>query len=59
MGSIWSNGLYWEKIGSIDNKAKQKDMCVSGYMLLKIRVGRSDYFFFIFCNNFVSLKYFL
>ena len=22
-----------------------KKMCVSGYMLLKIRVGRSDYFF--------------
>ena len=48
MGSIWSNGLYLEKIGSIDNKAKQKDMCVSGYMLLKIRVGRSDYFFLFF-----------
>ena len=31
-------------------------MCVSGYMLLTIRVGRSDYFF-IFCNNFVCLKY--
>ena len=27
-------------------------MCVSGYMLFKIRVGRSDYYF-IFCNNFV------
>ena len=26
-------------------EAKQKNMCVSGYMLLKIRVGRSDYFF--------------
>ena len=24
---------------------KTKNMCVSGYMLLKIRVGRSDYFF--------------
>ena len=31
-------------------------MCVSGYMLLTIRVGRSDYFF-CFCNNFVCLKY--
>ena len=31
-------------------------MCVSRYMLLTIRVGRSDYFF-IFCNNFVCLKY--
>ena len=30
----------------------------SGYMLFKIRVGRSDYYF-IFCNNFVCLKYFL
>ena len=30
-------------------------MCVSGYMLLTIRVGRSDYF--IFCKNFVCLKY--
>ena len=29
-------------------KAKQKNMCVSGYMLLKIRVGRSDYFFLFF-----------
>ena len=37
-------------------KAKQKNMCVSGYMLLTIRVGRSDYFF-IFFNNFVCLKY--
>ena len=27
-------------------KAKQKNMCVSGYMLFKIRVGRSDYFFY-------------
>ena len=27
------------------HKAKQKNMCVSGYVLLKIRVGRSDYFF--------------
>ena len=26
-------------------KAKQKNMCVSGFMLLKIRVGWSDYFF--------------
>ena len=32
-------------------------MCVSGYMLFKTRVGRSDYYF-IFCNNFVCLKYF-
>ena len=39
-------------------EAKQKNMCVSGYMLLKIRVGRSDYFF-IFWNNFICLKYFL
>ena len=31
-------------------------MCVSGYMLLTIRVGRSDYFF-IFCSNFFCLKY--
>ena len=31
-------------------------MCVSGYMLLTIRAGRSNYFF-IFCNNFVCLKY--
>ena len=23
-------------------------MCVSGYMLLKIRVGRSDYFYFFY-----------
>ena len=30
---------------SNSDKAKQKNMCVSGYMLLKIRVGRSDYFF--------------
>ena len=28
-------------------KAKQKNMCVSGYMLLKIRV-------LFFCNNFVA-----
>ena len=27
-------------------KAKLKNMCVSGYMLLSIRVGRSDYFLF-------------
>ena len=27
------------------DEAKQKNMRVSGYMLLKIRVGRSDYFF--------------
>ena len=27
-------------------KAEQKNMCVSGYMLFKIRVGRSDYFFY-------------
>ena len=40
------------------NKAKQKNMCASGYMLLTIRVGRSDYFF-IFCNNFICLKYVL
>ena len=46
MGCVWSNGLYLEKIGSIDNKAKQKIMCVSGYMLLKISVGRSDYSFY-------------
>ena len=38
-------------------QAKQKNMCVSGYMLLKIRVGRSDYFF-NFRNNFICLKYF-
>ena len=31
-------------------------MCVSGYMLLTIRLGRYDYFL-IFCNNFVCLKY--
>ena len=31
-------------------------MCVSGYLLLTIRVGRSENFF-IFCNNFVCLKY--
>ena len=43
---------------SNSDKAKQKNMCVSGYMLLKIRVGRSDYFF-IFWNNFICLKYFL
>ena len=24
-----------------------KNMCVSSYMLLKIRVGRSDYFYFL------------
>ena len=29
-------------------QAKQKNVCVSGYMLLKIRVGRSDYFFLFF-----------
>ena len=29
-----------------NHEAKQKNMCVSGYMLLKIRVGRSDYFLF-------------
>ena len=28
------------------NKAKQKNMRVSGYMLLKFRIGRSDYFLF-------------
>ena len=38
------------------DKAKQKNICVSGYMLLTIRVGRSDYFS-IFCNNFDCLKY--
>ena len=27
-----------------EKKAKQKNMRVSGYMLLKIRVGRSGYF---------------
>ena len=27
-------------------KAKQKNMCVSGYMFLKIRVGRSEYFLY-------------
>ena len=27
-------------------EAKQKNMCVSGYMLLKMRVGMSDYFFY-------------
>ena len=32
-------------------------MCISGYMLLTIRVGTSHCFFFIFCNNFVCLKY--
>ena len=31
-------------------------MCVSGYMLLTIRVSRSDYFF-IFFSNFFCLKY--
>ena len=40
----------------VNDKAKQKNMCVSGYMLLTVRVGRSD-FFKIFCNNFVCLKH--
>ena len=29
----------------IDDEAKQKNMCVSGYMLLKIRVVRKDFSF--------------
>ena len=37
---------YWN---NFHYKAKQKNVCVSGYMLLKIRVGRSDYFFKQFC----------
>ena len=34
-----------------------KYMCASGCMLLKIRVGRWEYFY-IFWNNFICLKYF-
>ena len=29
-------------------KAKQKNICVSAYMLFQIRVGRSGYYFFLF-----------
>ena len=39
-------------------EAKQKNMCVSGYMLLKIRVGRSDYFFIFFEVILFCPKYF-
>ena len=36
-----------KKVNESPSKPKQKNMCVSGYMLLKIRVGRSDYFFIV------------
>ena len=36
---------------AISFKAKQKNMCDPGYMFLKIRVGRQDYFF-IFLKKF-------
>ena len=34
-------------------------MCVSGYMLLKTRIGRGWIIFFNFCNDFVCLNYVL
>ena len=41
-----ANSVVFKKFAKA--KAKQKNRCVSGYMLLKIRVGRSDYFFLFF-----------
>ena len=42
----------------IDDEAKQKNMCVSGYMPLKIRVVRKDFSFINFWNNYICLKHY-
>ena len=57
-GSINMRKLFKREMYAGTDSAKQKNIFVSDYMLFKIRVGRLDYYF-IFCNNFVCLKYFL
>ena len=51
----WNNSQEREGARSHSRSSKMRPC---GYMLFKIRVGRSDYYF-IFCNNFVCLMHFL